>query len=104
MALPRGEKATRMLQECYLQEQTACLESGDWRLVYAYIDAGTPGLLLDDGADDAAAALAAKKFTVRKFCPALFYFGKGTVKRAFQHLEEAKEYLLKASSGKKVGS
>ncbi|KAH7716907.1 hypothetical protein AAVH_15684 [Aphelenchoides avenae] len=81
---PQGQKADEELQACYQTMQTLCMNPAnniEWRLVYMLLDAGSPGLTAD--------------CDLRTFVRALFYVGKGTEERPFDHLKEAKDHLLK---------
>lgn len=81
---PRGQKAEDELQERCRSVQTLCLNPAaniEWRLVYMLMDAGTPGFIGD--------------YDLRIFSRAIFYVGKGTEERSFEHLKEAKDRLLK---------
>lgn len=80
----RGQKVSDWLQNTYRSSQRIALNRGNWRLVYLLLDAGSPGL--HAGCD------------LLAFGRAVFYIGKGLMWRPFDHLEEAKNYLLKPNS------
>lgn len=77
--LPRGQDASAKLQRGYPSWNTTSKDK--WRLVYVLLDAGTPGLTAT--------------CDFRTFARSLFYVGKGVEKRPFEHLEQAKDLLLK---------
>ncbi|KAH7707349.1 CRE-CBP-1 protein [Aphelenchoides avenae] len=92
----RGQRAEKALQASYQSSQARVKfkqtkKLPEWRLVYMLLDAGV--------LCPTAANANLRPFVV--FEQAVFYIGKGTVERPFKHLEEARDYLLKADSQQK---
>lgn len=80
--LPRGHDAAAKLQRKYRS-----WDSASNKCVYVLLDAGIPSLT-SDACD------------LRTFASALFYVGKGVEKRPFEHLEQARDFLLKEQSAR----